>query len=66
MGYSTSPGYIGPDEIWRRFMAGFTITYENVCEDDSVWVIRPMTRYHVDRLDAMFRTSKRDIINEEE
>jgi len=42
--------YIGPLEIWRRFMAGLTVTHDNTFEDGSEWVIRPMPRYHLKRL----------------
>lgn len=34
-------------------MAGFTVTYTNLMEDCSEWVVRPMTRYHNDRLGIM-------------
>lgn len=46
-------GYIGPVELWRRFMAGFTVNRFNVLEDDSEWVLRPMPRYHRIRLREM-------------
>lgn len=34
-------------------MAGFNITRIQLVEDGSEWVIRPMTRYHADRLYEM-------------
>lgn len=47
------PGYCGPDEVWRRFMGGFNVTYRNLMEDGSEWVIRPMTRYQLQCLGEM-------------
>lgn len=50
--------YIGPTAIYRRFLAGLSVTYQNLLDDDSLWDLLPAQRYQRDRMDAMLEASR--------
>jgi hypothetical protein len=45
--------YIGPTDVYRRFLAGLSITHENVVTDHSLWVVEKSQRYQLERMAAM-------------
>lgn len=42
--------YLGPDEFIRRYMAGLTVTYEDMFLDGSPWTVKMVPRWHLARL----------------
>jgi hypothetical protein len=50
--------YIGPMAVYRRFLAGLSITRENVVADDSLWVAEKSQRYQLARMGTMLEASK--------
>lgn len=50
--------YIGPIDVFRRFLAGLKVTYQNVVEDDSKWDVVPTQRYQLDRMATMIESTK--------
>jgi len=45
--------YIGPVEVYHRFLAGLSITRENVLQDDSLWVVEKSQRYQLERMASL-------------
>lgn len=45
--------YRGPGDVWRRYMGGMKVTYDNLLADDSLWIVRPMSRYELERMNEM-------------
>jgi hypothetical protein len=45
--------YIGPVAVYRRFLAGLSVTPDNVRDDDSLWVAEKSQRFQLARMGAM-------------
>jgi hypothetical protein len=50
--------YIGPAAVYRRFLAGLSVTEENVLDDDSLWVVEKAQRYQLARMGTMLEATK--------
>lgn len=50
--------YIGPMDVYRRFLAGLSVTYDNVVADDSLWVVEKAQRYQLARMGTMLEATK--------
>lgn len=42
--------YIGPIAVYRRFLAGLSVTHEHVVTDDSLWIVEKSQRYQLERM----------------
>lgn len=50
--------YIGPVDVFYRFLAGLSVTHQNLMEDLSMWSLVRTQRYQLDRMAAMIEASE--------
>jgi hypothetical protein len=50
--------YIGPIDVYRRFLAGLSVTHQNLLEDVSLWSVVPTQRYQLERMAAVIQASE--------
>lgn len=52
--------YFGPQDVYLRFMAGLTTTYEHFVTDTSIWIVVPMSAWHNSLLAEILEATQDD------